>query len=299
MASQKKGKRSTKKTNSTRSRSTTAGSRSSSSGSRSSSAKTTSSHSSSTRSSSTRSSSTRKSSASKAEPKKRFGTKKIILLLAAALVLTVVVLNLIVVLYPMGRIIDAEKAKAEIEENGEFDCIMVLGCGLWNNEPSPMLKGRLDTAIALYKEGICDKLLMSGDHSSEEYNEVGAMKMYAIEHGVPADDIYLDHAGYSTYESMKRAERIYGVKRMIVVTQKYHLYRALYDADLAEIDVYGICDETSYNGQFARDAREVLARCKDFFVSMFQPDAKEMGDPISMDGSGNDTDDLYYYEGGN
>ncbi|MBR5347737.1 MAG: YdcF family protein [Lachnospiraceae bacterium] len=287
MASQKKGKRSNRKSSNTRSRS---------SGSRSSSAKTTSSHSSSTRSNSTRNSSTRKSSASKAEPKKRFGAKKIILLLAAALVLAVVIINLIVVLYPMGRIIDAEKAKAEIDENGEFDCIMVLGCGLWDNEPSPMLKGRLDTAIALYKDGISDKLLMTGDHGRADYNEVGAMKMYAINQGVPSEDIYLDHAGYSTYESMKRAERIYGVKRMIVVTQKYHMYRALYDADLAEIDVYGICDETSYNGQFARDAREVLARCKDFFVSMFQPNAKEMGDPISMDGSGDDTDDLYYFE---
>ncbi len=288
MASQKKGKRSTKKTNSTRSRSTTVGSRSSSSGSRSSSAKTTS-----TRSNSTRSYSTRKSSASKAEtPKKKKSPLKICLLLAGACALAILVLNLIVILYPMGDIIKAEEAK----EKGEFDCIMILGCGLWDNEPSPMLQGRLDVGIALYKDGVCDKLLMSGDHSRPDYNEVMAMKMYAVNHGVPADDIYLDHAGYSTYESMKRAERIYGVKKMIVVTQRYHMYRALYDAKLAEIEAYGVCDTTSYNGQLARDAREVLARCKDFFVSMFQPNAKEMGDPISLDGYGNDTDDLYYYD---
>lgn len=238
-------------------------------------------------------SSGRKSSASKAAPaKKKRSPLKICLLLAAAGVLAVVVLNLIVILYPMGDIIKAEDAK----EKGEYDCIMILGCGLWDNEPSPMLKGRLDVGIQLYKDGVCGKLLMTGDHSRPDYNEVMAMKMYAVQQGVPADDIYLDHAGYSTYESMKRAERIYGVKKMIVVTQKYHMYRALYDAKLAEIEAYGVCDETKYNGQLARDAREVLARCKDFFVSMFQPDAKEMGDPISLDGYGNDTDDLYYYD---
>ena len=294
MASQKRGKRTSRKSSGSRSK--TSSNRSTSS-SRSTTSR--SSGSRSTTSTSRSSGSSHKSSASKAAPaKKKRSPLKICLLLAAAAILAVVVLNLIVILYPMSRIIDAEKAKADIEENGEYDCIMVLGCGLWDNEPSPMLKGRLDTAIALYKDGVCGKLLMTGDHGSPEYNEVGAMKMYAIAQGVPSEDIYLDHAGYSTYESMKRAERIYGVNRMIVVTQKYHMYRALYDADLAEIDAYGVCDTTQYNGQFARDAREVLARCKDFFVSMFQPNAKEMGDPIPMDGSGDDTDDLYYFEGG-
>jgi len=228
------------------------------------------------------------------QAKKKRKPLKILLLLAAAGILTVVILNLIVILYPMSSIIDAKEAK----EKGEYDCIMILGCGLWNNEPSPMLKDRLDLGISLYKEGVCSKLLMTGDHSRPDYNEVGAMKMYALMQGVPADDIYLDHAGYSTYESMKRAEKIYGVKKMIVVTQKYHMYRALYDAKLCEIEAYGVCDTKVYSGQFKRSAREVLARCKDFFMSMFQPDAKEMGDPISLDGSGNDTDDLYYFEGG-
>ncbi|MBO7516034.1 MAG: YdcF family protein, partial [Lachnospiraceae bacterium] len=247
MASQKKGKR--KKTSGSRSRA--ASGRSTSTTSRSTAGRSTTHSSSSTRSSS---SSTRsrghRSSASKAVEKKKRSPLKICLLLFAAAILAVVVLNLIVILYPMSSIIKAEEAK----EHGEYDCIMILGCGLWDDEPSPMLKGRLDTGIALYKAGVCDKLLMTGDHSRPDYNEVGAMKMYAINAGVPADDIYLDHAGYSTYESMKRAERIYGVKKMIVVTQKYHMYRALYDAKLAEIEAYGVCDETKYNGQLARDA---------------------------------------------
>ena len=108
------------------------------------------------------------------------------------------------------------------------DCIIVLGAGLWDDKPSPMLKDRLEKGISLYKAGAAPKLLMSGDHGRTGYNEVQVMKQYAIDAGVPSEDIFMDHAGFSTYESMIRARDIFGVTSPIVVTQKYHLYRAVY-----------------------------------------------------------------------
>ena len=99
---------------------------------------------------------------------------------------------------------------AEVK-NYNADCIMILGCGVRNGEPSPMLKDRLDTGIELYKKGLAPKIIMSGDHGGEFYNEVGVMKLYAIINGVPSTDIFMDHAGFSTYESLYRAKEVFGV----------------------------------------------------------------------------------------
>ena len=115
--------------------------------------------------------------------------------------------------------------------SAKTDCILVLGAQVKpDGTPSTMLADRLDTAIKLYKDGVAPKILMSGDDGQVEYNEVKIMLEYAKEHGVPAKDIFLDHAGFSTYESVYRAQYIFGVKKMIIVTQKYHEYRALYIA---------------------------------------------------------------------
>ena len=109
------------------------------------------------------------------------------------------------------------------------ECIMVLGASVNpDGTPSPMLQDRLDLGIALYHAGAAPKLLLSGDNGQVVYNEVAVMKSYAEEKGVKEEDIFLDHAGFSTYESVYRASYIFNVNRMIVVTQKYHLYRSLY-----------------------------------------------------------------------
>ena len=110
--------------------------------------------------------------------------------------------------------------------------------------------------VALYKDGAADKLLLSGDNGSVEYNEVKAMKNYALAHGVAAKDIYLDHAGFSTYESMYRAQAIFGVERVIIVTQTYHEYRAIYDAQRLGMQAAGVsADQQRYSGQTGRDLR--------------------------------------------
>jgi SanA protein len=173
------------------------------------------------------------------------------------------------------------------------DCILVLGCGVYENgEPSPMLKDRLEQGILLYHSGASRKLLMSGDHGSPDYDEVGTMKQYALDAGVPSQDIFMDHAGFSTYESMYRALAVFDVKKVIIVTQKYNLYRAIYDANRLGIEAYGVsADLRPYAGQTYRDLREILARNKDFLYCLFKPAPSYLGDVIPISGNGDLTND--------
>ncbi len=170
----------------------------------------------------------------------------------------------------------------------EADCILVLGAGLKaGGTPNDMLADRLDTGISLYYAGAAPKLLLTGDNGQIEYNEVQAMKEYAEAKGVPAEDIFLDHAGFSTYESMYRARDIFRVKTVLVVTQKYHQYRSLYIARGLGLEAYGVVSEPrSYSGQTYREMREILARNKDFFMVMLQPEPTYLGEEIPITGNG-------------
>ena len=170
----------------------------------------------------------------------------------------------------------------------DADCILVLGAGIKDEEtPSDMLKDRLDVGIELYREGLAPKLLLSGDNGQVEYNEIHVMQMYAEAAGVPKEDIFCDHAGFSTYDSMHRAGSIFGVERAIVVTQQYHQYRALYIGQKLGLEVQGVAsDQRNYFGQTYREAREMLARCKDFFKAFFKMDPVLGGDAIPISGSG-------------
>ena len=180
---------------------------------------------------------------------------------------------------------DFEKAK-------ESDCIIVLGAAIWGENPSPVLQDRLDFAIALYKKGVAPKILMSGDHGEEYYNEVKIMKEYAIKNGVPSSDIFMDHAGFSTYDTMYRAKEIFGVNKAIIVTQKYHLFRAVYIANTLGIDAYGFnSDPQTYINSELREAREVLARNKDFLACIFKAKPKYLGEKIDITQDGDITND--------
>jgi len=133
---------------------------------------------------------------------------------------------------------------------------------------------------------------MSGDHGTVEYDEVNAMKQYAIEKGIDSEQIFMDHAGFSTYESIYRAKEIFGAERVVIITQEYHLYRALYIADALGLEAYGVAsDQRTYSGQTMRDVREILARNKDFLTSLFKPKPTYLGETISLDGSGDVTND--------
>ena len=133
---------------------------------------------------------------------------------------------------------------------------------------------------------------MSGDHGQESYDEENAMKQYAIKNNVPSEDVFMDHAGFSTYESIYRAKEIFKADKIVIVTQEYHLYRALYIAEKLGIEAYGVASDLhKYGGQNARDVREVLARCKDFATSIVKPKPTYLGEEIPIDGNGNGTND--------
>ena len=173
------------------------------------------------------------------------------------------------------------------------DCVIVLGCQVrGDGTPSHMLEDRLKRGVSLYQDGAAPKLLMSGDHGRVNYDEVNTMKQYAIDAQVPAEDVFMDHAGFSTYESMYRAKDIFCADKIIIVSQQYHLYRAIYIARALGIEAYGVAaDYRSYSGQLYRDIREILARDKDFFVAMFQLDYPYGGETIPVSGNGNLTND--------
>lgn len=187
-----------------------------------------------------------------------------------------------------SRIVTVDEAAAL----GEVDCVLVLGCGVRpDGRPSDMLADRIAQGVALYENGTSPKLLMSGDHGRSDYDEVNAMRDVAVEAGVPADDVFMDHAGFSTYESMYRARDVFQAKRIVIVSQEYHLYRALYVAERLGLDVYGVsADLRPYAGQEGREVREILARDKDFFTSIVQPQPTFLGDSISLSGSGSATE---------
>lgn len=178
-------------------------------------------------------------------------------------------------------------------EISDVDCILVLGCGVREDgSPSDMLRDRLTRGIELYNGNAAPKLLMSGDHGQTDYNEVGVMKQYAIDADIPSEDIFMDHAGFSTYESMYRAKEIFQAKKIIIVTQEYHLYRAIYIARQLGLDAYGVSsDYHTYGGQTMRDIREIMARVKDFGSTIFKPEPTFLGEAIPVSGNGDITND--------
>lgn len=182
-----------------------------------------------------------------------------------------------------AHLTDEETAAA-----GDYDCVIVFGAGVLDDGTlTHILADRMDTAIALYKNGAADKLLLSGDHGQTDYNEVGSMRDYALQQGVPSEDIFLDHAGFSTYETLYRAKEIFGVKSAVLVTQTYHLYRALYIGEKLSLTVSGVgSDPREYRGKLFREAREIAARNKDFFSCLFWPKPTYLGDAIPISGDG-------------
>ena len=217
--------------------------------------------------------------------------KKIMIILVILMILAIAIvlgINFFVILTSKSNIVSHEDAK-KLEN---VDCILVLGAGIWGNSPSPMLEDRLLEGIALYEEGASPKIIMSGDHGREEYDEVNVMKNFAIQKGINSEDIFMDHAGFSTYDSIYRAKEIFEVKKMIIVTQEYHLYRALYVAKSLGIEAYGVASNPrEYAGQVFREIREILARDKEWAKCIIKPLPTYLGETIPVSGSGDITND--------
>ncbi len=187
------------------------------------------------------------------------------------------------------RILTVEEAA----QLADVDCILVLGCYVSNSGvPSAMLHDRLTVGCDLYHRGAAPKLLMSGDHGRADYNEVSAMKAFAVADGVPSADVFMDHAGFSTYESMYRARDVFQAERILIVTQEYHLYRALYIAEQLGLEAYGVAaDLRAYGRPLYHETRETLARCKDVTFTLLQPEPTYLGEAIPVSGNGDVTND--------
>ena len=169
------------------------------------------------------------------------------------------------------RILDA---RALGQQGEKFDCILVLGCRVYSDgRLSHMLQDRVATAVSLYQSGAADTILMSGDSQSPaEYDETGAMKRAAADAGVPEEAILIDPMGLSTYDSIARFLEDHKGERVLIVTQRYHLYRALYIAEKLGVEACGVsADLRSYAGQIKYDMREILARCKDVYYALKKP----------------------------
>ena len=223
--------------------------------------------------------------------RKQIWKRLVIVLLCLALVggITVLGINGYVKSSTSDQIITTEEAA----EQTDIDCILVLGCYVHDSgRPSDMLADRLRRGIELYQSGAAPKLLMSGDHGQKDYNEVKAMKLEAMEEGIPSEDIFMDHAGFSTYESIFRARDVFAADKIIIVTQEYHLYRALHIANALGVEAYGVAaDYNTYVGQAYRELREILARNKDFATSILKPAPTYLGEVIPVSGDGNLTND--------
>lgn len=213
---------------------------------------------------------------------------KVGIIIIIIIVLIILLINFYVKNSTKNQIIE----KDDYSTLKNIDCIIILGAGIWGDKPSPMLEDRLKEGILLYNNEVSDKIIMSGDHGREEYDEVNTMKKYAIENGIPSENIFMDHAGFSSYESIYRAKEIFNAKKVVIVTQKYHLYRALYIANQLGLEAYGVgTDPRQYVGAIYREAREILARNKDFIKCIFKPEPTYLGDTIPVSGNGDITND--------
>jgi SanA protein len=215
------------------------------------------------------------------------------LLRIALLLLVLSVVGLAVLLAVDVRVARIGRASLRPVEGRRYDCILVLGALVYGDAPSPMLQDRLDAALAAYRDGLSDRILVSGDHGQTGYDEVNAMRIYLEAAGVPPERIFLDHAGFDTYDSLYRARDVFQVRSALVVTQRFHLLRALYIADRLGVDADGIDSAFREYGRAAYyEVREVPARFKAFLdCEVLKSRPTYLGPTIPISGSGLPTRD--------
>ncbi len=215
---------------------------------------------------------------------------KLIRALVGVLLLALIALgvpNAFMFLQNTGDIVSSEKMEQEASSY-DADAILVLGAAVHSDgTPSAILQDRLDVAIALYKQGVAPKIIMSGDNSDSHYNEVMNMCNYAISKGVSKDDIFCDHAGVNTYDSMYRVKNVFEANRLVVVTNEYHLYRSMFLCRSFGVDARGVSsDQGEYTDMDYYEQREFFARIKDFYGALFNAEPSTYSEPVSLDGSG-------------
>lgn len=197
-------------------------------------------------------------------------------------VITIVVLvcNLVVIIATRTNV------AGSINTLSEAQTVIILGAGVTESgELSAVLRDRVDTAVAIYRSGNVGAILVSGDNSTTEHNEVVPVQEYLLAQGIPAEDIFLDYAGFDTYDTMYRARAIFEVTSAVVVTQSYHLPRALYLADVVGIEAQGVV-ALHDRANLYNYAREVLARVKAVGNVLLRSQPEYLGKRIPITGDG-------------
>lgn len=203
-------------------------------------------------------------------------------------VFAVALCNIIVIASAKQNVVSFEEAV----KLGDIDCIIVLGAGVKpDGTMSNLLYERTLCGAELYLKNASERLLLSGDHSRADYNEVGAMKEYMVSRGIDKSAVFTDHAGFDTYDTMYRAKEIFKAKRVIIVTQGFHLSRAVFIAKALGLDAYGVdCDTGRFGRNPMNDLREIAARPKYVLDAIFKPEPQYLGEaiPIWEDASATD-----------
>jgi SanA protein len=200
-----------------------------------------------------------------------------------ALVLSTVIVNVVIVTGGQDRVASPSDAPPG-------PVAIVLGARVYSDgTPSPVLADRLDTGIELYRSGKVPKLLLTGDSDREEHDEVEAMRTYVLERGVASEDIFLDRAGFSTFDSLYRARDVFLISEALVVTQDFHLPRAVYIARRLGLEAVGVsADRRPYAGMGFLRVREWAARCKALLqLHVLDSRPEVLGPAIPISGKGN------------
>jgi len=218
-----------------------------------------------------------------------FGVKRLLVLTTLSLLLFVLIINVYVFTFSRKFILENATKTPFLESDGNVSVAIVLGASVYSDGTlSPLLEDRAKTALELYKNGVVQKLLVSGDNRASSYNEVIPIREYIIAHSVPEEDVFTDFAGFNTYDSMYRAKKIFGAKNVLIVTQSFHLPRAVYAARQIGLNAYGVpANKSGY--YFRNNAREVLATTKTFIRVLTQARPLFLGREISIEGDGRDS----------
>ena len=165
---------------------------------------------------------------------------------------------------------------------------IIFGAGINGDQPSKYLKDRLDAGILLYKTHKIDKILLSGDNGRDEYDELTVMKTYCFNHGVDTTKIFIDYAGFDTYSTMYRASHIFKIKKATLISQEYHLNRAIYIGQKLGVKSIGFsANKGEYLGYQYVTFREYGSIFKSFFDVLRNREPRFLGNEININGVSN------------
>jgi SanA protein len=203
-------------------------------------------------------------------------------------ILVVLVGALVVLAIPIGMRIGVSRYLYVSDTSlPKTEVAIVLGASVVRNEPSPILAARANAAIQLYEDGKVSKILVTGDNATTNYDEVNPVQRYLLAAGIPPQDIFLDHAGFDTYSSMYRAKVVFDATSATVVTQDFHLPRAVFIARSLGLTAYGY---TAGGPSSVWDyLREIPASAKALLDLVFRRVPQYLGTPYPLTGDGQST----------